>query len=806
MSDYLEIPEVSADAGSPIDEDLMRGTSGADPDGGMRGNFKNLDERVTSVEGAGGGGGSGIAAEERFCVIEKRLSIPKSLDPTEGICESFLQPARIIEGRLLRAYTASDAKIHYAINPKFLESGNEDSLFTGFVYITFSNTSGIAADSTNNSIGADGIGFNKVAGGVLSMVQRDITAAAAISVIGNQTLRCSVHLPVVSTVASVNIRLADETETTVGGTVWSQFDVTLQSDGSALVIGLNTLEFDLSSTSSTGATPWDVTKLVRVMGLGVTTNGASDLLTGIVFDSLMFEENDNQAGLVPGNERLLQKTIEVDLVDATNDNQFVIDTASNDVSGIVTPASTFATTFAGGSVSRIFRSTLKTTNGFAEFNDDSLIASGSTANKNTFRNRKALPGGSASNATVSMSVARRHELTFDIINGTLSGTTLSINDPADRSTELPSGATIRRYKKVWSEGNTDYQENGLLTLTGASTHSAGVTTLTVASTAGIGNDEAVAREGDGTNDDVEAFVIMHSVTTNTAYGAAKTPNERIARLQPIYPGIDKVIAHWRLGGPNTFAGTKQLIVGTSVGDLSITGAPTQGEEFVNRTIQGAGNFSAANAFQIPAADSGIFNPNFTVAGGDAITISMWVRRQSSILQHFMERHNGATLGFYGGINASDQVFVVANNVTNTNTGFALALDTWTHVMITMKDKTAAASDVDIKIWADGVRADFTLQNINDVSLDFDIGHFGASTAWAGEISDVIVWKGFDPDDSSVALIRSGGFWVDLASGLILIDRYETTGLTGEVIDSKIITRRATGLTPTYSHFVTAKTN
>ena len=52
MSDYIEITEPQTDADSPINETLMRGTSGADPNGGMRGNFRNLDARTTVLESA----------------------------------------------------------------------------------------------------------------------------------------------------------------------------------------------------------------------------------------------------------------------------------------------------------------------------------------------------------------------------------------------------------------------------------------------------------------------------------------------------------------------------------------------------------------------------------------------------------------------------------------------------------------------------------------------------------------------------------------------------------------------------------
>ena len=63
MSNYEEITEAQSDSESPINESLMRGTAGGDPNGGMRGNFRNLDARVTALE-AGGGSGGGISVED----------------------------------------------------------------------------------------------------------------------------------------------------------------------------------------------------------------------------------------------------------------------------------------------------------------------------------------------------------------------------------------------------------------------------------------------------------------------------------------------------------------------------------------------------------------------------------------------------------------------------------------------------------------------------------------------------------------------------------------------------------------------
>ena len=66
MATYLELTEAQTDKGSVIDEDLMRGTAGGSPTGGVRGNFINHEDRILALESAGASGGGADLTEEQL--------------------------------------------------------------------------------------------------------------------------------------------------------------------------------------------------------------------------------------------------------------------------------------------------------------------------------------------------------------------------------------------------------------------------------------------------------------------------------------------------------------------------------------------------------------------------------------------------------------------------------------------------------------------------------------------------------------------------------------------------------------------
>jgi len=560
MSAYIEITEAQTEAGAAIDEDLMRGTAGADPDGGIRGDLRNLDARATVLEGGGGGGGgaAGVQVEERFEELRKKFGQAIVDRTSECVCESFFTEPRRLNYRLMRDITASDTIAYLAPNPQTIEgddSTNLDFIFTGFTWASLAGTdaSSVAADAVDFLLGTESVSWSKAGGtAVLSIIERDIGTAKAHSLAARKTFVCFARISTTTQLTDFLLRLS--ASATVG-TNYAEWRVQAQQFGSfidsATGIGWNILVFDIEQTpDATGGTGFDPdTEIARAFGFGTIVSSSGQ--THDVNLDVLWEIPDSGGGIAethPEFDQLMQNGDTMVFVDNSSKELKVIDvagaTGNPSVLGKIDVSAGFTNGFTGGSSTTVRVSTAKTDGGRLEFeSDDSELTSGDNENEQEFIHKTVLPA-LATDKNFDFSTDRHTPLTFTV-KAKPTSTTFTCNDPIDFTAELKSGDKLRIANTNWNQGRSHYADVQTVTLTADATISTGVITFTVSS-----GDNATVTVGDLAYKilEVDTAISIKALSANDDLTTFLTPDEFIVEDVGIVIRPDKVVGHWHIGG------------------------------------------------------------------------------------------------------------------------------------------------------------------------------------------------------------------------------------------------------------------
>ncbi len=730
------------DAKSPMDTDLWDKV-------GL--NLDDHETRILSLEGGGGGGGAaGVEVTEKFTELKKKFG-DGVVDPNpKAMQASFFSAQRTIEYRLMRDTLASATTAFIMTNPRFLESGNENFEFTGFAWtaLASTDTGSVVADAVNNEIGTNAPSFTKPAGtNVLSGITRDVTAALAISIASHRVSAFNFRTPTVNTLTDIFVRLSNDATPT---TNYAEWRVTVQQDGAAFVAGdpANIIKVDYTAAKfANPGTGFDLeTQLVRSIAIG-TVSGSSQVVGQQTISSFFFGPNTNQgvSEVFPDYQQLWTPGDGGVIADSVNHEPFTPDQAATEVFG-KTAIVALTNAFTGGSASTIRRSTLKTGNNRAEFNDDPKLTSGTVENDQDFIEKLILPTPITSGA-VDISIELQTNL-HGFINAKPLATSFTVRTNADFTAQFKNTDVLRFYTVRFVNGTAIFERVDTVELTADSTFLTDTMTFTVSAP-----DNSLLTLGDFVIKDKEVQTAVHvgALNTNDVLTSFITPDSQpIIDIGLPYPEKNKIFMHAHLGGVTASEAARNRVPSaSSPGSLTLAGSLTQDEQFLNGQLAVSG-FTASDHYFIDGTtfDSEL-DPDTTDAG--VISTGIWffpTLVASGLQQRLIARTTGAN-GYM--LTYNSQTVVLFLNGSTTSTSAVVALNQWHHVAATWEDLVGTS------LWVDGVEQTQTASNnIAPVVTNLFIGSSGSGNNFHGRLADFLFHSAHRIKSNSVQQIFNLG--------------------------------------------------
>lgn len=750
-----------------------------------------------------GGGGFKVESAEHDC--QARHYGVQTGTADNAICAAFDQPAIAVEGFLLEDIGAASTDMTVAWNPVFLDDSDRDSLFqAGYLAVSGTSAGSIVSTATTK-LGASATQFSKTSGTALAFIQHDVGAANAISLAANGFAFAYVNLSTASNVDDVSIRLTDLGDNPAA---YSEYAATTQHDGSAIAAGWGLYSWNLWDTTiktdtSTGWSP--DSNLLRTFAWGVNTATTTQTLD-LIIDSLCFEAHAGQS-VRPTYELLGQLGNEYDIIDNTNKQAVILDSASARVHGNVTLDTGPASAVTGGTASVVVRNSLGITgNNKAEYTSATPflgvdLSSGASELTGTVRFKKNLKD-TLSAATITQSVIYDTPLRFDVTDGAATATTVECEDLADQSAELLSGDVMVIVNVLENDGSVDYRVSAnTFTLTANSSWSADVLTLTASS-----GDVSNVSTGDILVKDEELEVFLSTVTgatTDESFGSALTRSEMVLNdIGLPYPQQSAIVADIRLGSVSEADAFKNQVsslvtapskVGTPDSDLAFD----PGRSALQLAFGNIG--SASDHLVFDAASTDELDPDNTEQ--NIMSYSFWAKFGSVAANEvIMGHHNGAATGFAISKNAT--LIQITANASNDTHSQALSADTWYHIAVAFED------GISTRVWINGVGEDLSVLSTS-TSTPWYIGRFGDGSAPATSmtLARFTAWQGVKVTDAEVKSIYNGGLFREFGSTAGFIQRFVSQSQSGDKISGKVnLIRETNAVSPFLTTFVTVETS
>jgi len=685
MSDYVEPTDDQTKAGAQMDADLWQGTGGGDPNGGYRGNMRNLDARISAI--SGGGGAAGVDTLETRAPARHNGS--RVIDPPNSVLKAFDVEGKVLIGELLETYV-SGTVMRISWNNIFAEDADKDMDSTTNWVLRFAaatlGTSGTA------KIGANPLSFNKASGNLAAAIDLDRGSADFSAVGHSQVVYFWITLPSVTNLSTVDLYMK------VDASNYQKFSVTSDETGQDIVSGgaaTYLVKFDISSGGVATGTGWDVTKLARFIGVGVTSSSSTQVYTQIEVDGLRFQEDDIT--------NYIQKGSQVSIYDGTNLENMVIANSGAGVDGTIALASGLSNGYTAGDGNNFIKRNVLDIFGDNQARMENGL-SGAAADSQAFRMKTTLPVSlSSANYVASIAtISNAHWVVTEVTDST----TFKMEDSGSLGvTDVVSGDVLHTFEVAPNDGNdTSYVNRNVdLAVTAATTNSAGISTVTVTSTAGLVVGDIVHKEE---IKNVQFSAVAKGVDESfSAMVLGNSERVLINRGLP-YINASNLFSHYFVGGNTAGEGSRNRV--RTLPDLTINGTIATKEQFFNAQF-GATGFSGTNFYSIPSANSG------AIAGVTRLSGWGWV---------FLAAGGAGGSGICGRVSAGNGWYIVADHTGKTidfRKGFsdtradgAYVDDEWNFYAWTISAGV-------LSFWVNGIIATDSTSAIIDPSVDFVLG-------------------------------------------------------------------------------------
>lgn len=734
---------------------------------------------VASGSGSGGGA-SGVESLAQKLENEKFGIITESLDNSVGISGYLGEPSRGFRGTLLKDHASAVSSLEVVWNALAVNSSDQNYDVTTNWTVQGSGASLTASSTAGDfQVGTAGLKFDKGASTTEATIRYDI-GSQTMSLAGNTRVWVYVKLPSITDVTNIVFRVyADSTSN------YQTFTASTDYAGSALAIGWNLMFFDISTGGSATGTGWDRTKLSRYPAeIGVTTGSAATTLTGICVDSLYYSASRPQDLGVIGNEFTLHNNSTKESVVATAAN-----TRHDGPLALVAATSNAYNGGASGTArGRVLRNTMDaTSNSVITMDNDSTLSG-------TITTAQELRYGTFSRATLSgdldtlvdMTSVQSYEVTA------VGGSTIDVADPSNQTANLVNGDTVDVFRPLRINGTTKYILRAALSLTAGSTHSSGTTTLTLTTTGIAVGDVVVKRAVTGVQHSVVAEAAAESFSAASLLSApngVQLIDEGLA-----YPNYEGVFGHYALGSFSQADAVRNRFPGGAGSGLVVTGTNNTGATFQRgrNALEGANPYTTHVG--LPAASAGQIN-----ISSDKAQYSMWFYYNGvdgGSRRCILSQYTGGA-GFYCIIiqGTSNITLTVNNTEVTMHTGLTVG---WHHLVVVLNDSNNSYT------YLDGVRSANHSQTTHPGTTAVDLGilsaYEGSLTYYGAGLlaADLIIWKnGATLSQAQVLAMSNGqGSFVPVGQGLRHRLRYQTTGVAGQKISTKVsVARTTTAVTP-----------
>lgn len=711
--------------------------------------------------GGGGAGGSGIeqvlqkAENERFRIRTEDLD---NSVYTSGIYE----PLDGITGRLLSDYSSGVTELDIAWNPIFTNDSDKDfNTATGWAAY---NAATNLTTSATAKIGTASISIDKNGTSTDAPIFYD-RGAANLFLGGFRNALFWVNLPSITNLANVFIRMAPS-----GGN-YRTYEKTTDAKGNALAIGWNLISVDFSTdTYVTTGTGWAYPEPIRYVNLGLTTTIAGQTYAAVLFDSLMFSYSDPKTLGLTGQE--------ITIYNNSIQQSVVIDSANTRFAGPLTISAATTNALTGGTVSAaatgIQRIPMLSTE--QSFGFDSNLSSGTISTSQQLRISKRLRDSVSGAAQLQVDVVQ--DQIGDVT--TVGGSTIGINDPGNYSANYANGDTIDIFRPQYTDGRTTYKLLASRSLTAASTHLSGITTLTLTTTS-IAVGDIVAKRH------VTSSVSVVAEGVNESFASASfltSPNniQVIGGALP-YPKASSIVAAWSLGGATAL---QSKVPGLP--NLNPNGSINYFNTFLSGRYA-SGPFTTGNWLYVIPQLSQQFNGDSTQ--GSIFQFSCWVKRTSSSGGEGIFNMLSGSTGYQVILSGAQQFQMTVAGSGSITHPTVTANDTWYHLFYMLQDGVASGTN----LWVNGVAATAGTFSVSPAtSANFEIGSGqagGVTPAPNLIIADLVIWRnGSALTTEEIASIYNSGVYKPFQENFIRY-RYSNTGTTGQKISAKVQLDRTT---------------
>lgn len=713
--------------------------------------------------GGGGGGSSGIEQVSQKAEIEKSGVFTEALDNslyTSG-APRFIDS---VTGRLLKNTASGVSSLEIVWNPIFVNDSDKDFDVTTNWTATGAGAS-LTTNNTTKQIGSDSLSFDKNNTAAEAAIRYD-RGSQNLGLGSNTEAFFYINLPSTTNLTNVVFRVYKDSTSN-----YRTYTKITDISGNAFIVGWNLIKVDLVNDSGTNTgSGWTYSDLSRYVEIGVTAT-IGQTYTAILVDSLMFSISKPQELGLTGQE--------ITIYDTSNRESVIIDSANTRYAGRLTLAANTTNAFNGGytvsTAAGIQRITMAMENYQVGF--DSSLSSGNIATTQELRLSRKVRESISGSAITLLDVATP-QLAKVV---TVGGSTIEIDDPSDLSADYASGNTVDVIRPMYTDGEVSYKHISTKTLSAGSSHSSGLTTLTL-TVSGILVGDLIVKKSFTTSISVVDENDNEAFTTATL---DSSPNGiQILDNSLNYPYRDKVIGHFSLGGSlamNNIAPNPILTLnnnGTS---------PNPNASFLYGRLGTTGFASGTNYYIIPSALSSYFD------GTARMIISFWF---------YGVANNGTTYGYMSNFSSPTTGWGIsrdasANNLTlfqqGTTTSIPYNVGKWNHCLVHLLDGTCYTI-------VNGVKSSVLTSNITGLSQNLIFGnvHTGLGTGLTNSdiMADMVFWSGSQEFtvDQAQSIYRSGNY-VPFNVGAV---RYRTvdTGVSGQKLSTKdVATRTTTGVTP-----------
>lgn len=711
--------------------------------------------------GGGGGGSSGIEQVAQKAESEKSGVFTEALDNslyTSGV-PRFIDS---VVGRLLKDTSSGVSSLEIAWNPIFLNDSDKD-----FDSATDWTATGAGASLTTNGttkqIGSNSLSFDKNGTAAEAAIRYD-RGSQNFAVGSNTEVFFYVNMPSITNFSNIVFRIYKDSTSN-----YRTYTKTTDISGNAIATGWNLIKVDLVNDSGTNTgTGWTYTDLSLYIEIGVTAT-IGQTYTAILVDSLMFSISQPQYLGLNGQE--------VTIYDTSNRESVVIDSSNTLYAGRLTLAAATTNAFNGGTTiataAGIQRISMAMSNYQIGF--DSTLSSGNIATTQEIRLSRKLRDSVSGSATTVVDMATPQMASVS----TVGVSTIEIQDPSDLSANYANGNTVDVIRPMYVDGETSYKYISTKTLTAGSSHSSGITTLTLSVT-GIAVGDLVVKRS------LVTSISAVAETANEAFTAAtldSSPNGiHILDNFLNYPFRDKVIGHYTFGGTT---GSNNIAPNPII-PLSPTGTLNPNEEFLYGRKSTSG-WSGANYYVISSTYASYFH------GAQRTVMSLWF---------YGTAFNGTNRNIFNFFNAPNTGIILYMDQSSNAIGLfnesqvvtaPYNVGKWNHLLFTIFDGNTY-------IHVNGSKSSVSTNPNANASLNAVIGTnatgSGAALNSTDRLSDLVIWNNCPEfSDPLVQSMYRNGNYVPFNVGSVRY-RYVDNGVTGQKISTKVsLSRTTTGVNP-----------